>query len=382
MKSKINLKEVNFPILYKLNTQGKIEQWHIKVLRAGLGTYSIFQTYGEYRGKQIEKYFNVNEGKNIGKKNETTVELQAMLEAEAKFNKKLKSGYVRSLKDAKTGKTDKIIKGGILPMLAEKYSPKAKLNFPMMVQPKLDGERCVAIRKEMKVTLWTRSRKPITSCPHIIEQVEEILYSVKGDIILDGELYVHDLDEKAFENLMSAVRKKEPTPESSRVELHVYDIADNHYTFEERNEMLSKLPDWYSHIKFVETAGAINHKEIELAHKYYTSEGYEGLMVRDPESLYQFKRTKGLMKFKSFVDSEFDIVGVEAGKDKTVVFKCKTVNGFVFGVTMHGNKDDNQIYLTKHSLWKGKKLTISYVRLTGKNRTPFHINKVKIRNDL
>lgn len=372
---------MKLPPLYKKNTQGKIEIWKVYVV-----DNFIEVVYGENGSAKFQrKITKITKGKNLGRANATTVREQAEAEAQAKWEKKLKAGYVKSLKDAEAGKTDKIIKGGILPMLAEKYSPKAKLDFPVLVQPKLDGERCVAIRERGIVTLWTRSRKPITSCPHIIEQLNQVMLykGICGDkAILDGEIYVHDLDEKAFENLMSAVRKKEPSEESKRVEFHVYDIADNHFTFEERTEMLSHFPDYFSHVKFVETKSCVNHKEIQLAHKYYTSEGYEGLMVRDPSSLYQFKRTKGLLKFKSFVDSEFDIVGVEAGKDKTVVFKCKTPNGFVFGVTMHGNKDDNQKYLTKHSLWKGKKLTISYVRLTGKNRTPFHINKVKIRNDL
>lgn len=377
---------MKLPPLYKKNTQGKIELWKVYVV----DNY-IEVVYGENGSAKFQrKITKITKGKNVGRANATTVREQAEAEAQAKWEKKLKAGYVKTLKDAEAGKTDKIIKGGILPMLAEKYSPKMKLNFPMMIQPKIDDHRCDALKINNRVSLWTRSRKPITSCPHIIEQLEKVLSKYPDNIVLDGGLYVHDMDEKAFEKLMSAVRKKEPSEESKRVEFHIFDgfISESKdkmvssLPFIERYKFLNELPDYFSHVKFVETTSAMNHKEIELAHKHYTSDGYEGLMIRDPDSVYENKRTKALLKLKAFVDSEFDIVGVEAGKDKTVVFKCKTVNGFVFGVTMHGNKDYNQKYLTKHSLWKGKQLTISYVRLTGKNRTPFHINKVKIRNDL
>jgi ATP-dependent DNA ligase len=212
------------PTLYKLNTQGKIEQWKIEVRRHSdfdiKDEFQVLSTYGELKGKQQQKWYKVNIGKNVGRSNATEAIEQALKEAEAKWLKKKKQGYVEKLKDAQAGKLDSIIQGGIVPMLAHKYEDhKEKLEFPVMVQPKLDGQRCIAHYKNGKVTLWTRTRKPILSCPHIVEELEKKLKG-QDELYLDGELYEHSLKDD-FEKLMSAVRKQKPSEESAKIEYHI-----------------------------------------------------------------------------------------------------------------------------------------------------------------
>jgi len=386
-------KEYKSQTLYKKSSQGKIEQWSIEVLtfpnHTKRGQYSVSwfvkQIYGEVGGKRQKKVYFVHEGKNIGKENETTSYTQALKEAKAKFNQKLKQGYVKSLKDAQAGITDKIIEGGILPMLSGKYSKSMKLSFPVFVQPKLDGERCIAIKKNGKFTLWSRSRKQIHSCPHIIEQLNSM--NLVGKIFLDGELYKHGLDEVELEKLMGSVRKKTPSKESAQVEFHIYDCGwlntKLEYDLTHRIQTIQSLPDYFEHIHVVETVRRFSHHEINFEHDYYVKEGYEGVIVRNPYSLYQQnKRSNDSLKFKKFKESDFKIVGVVPGKDKTVIFKCETKTGFVFGATMKGDKDSNQKYLKKKSLWHGKLLNVKYQRLTGANKVPLFPVGIKIRNDL
>jgi hypothetical protein len=99
--------------------------------------------FGQVGGKIQESHEIVNEGKNIGKKNETTVLQQALLQAEADWKDKLKKGYVESIEDAQQGKLNAIIEGGIQPMLAHKFSEQGhKIKYPALCQPKLDG--CVS----------------------------------------------------------------------------------------------------------------------------------------------------------------------------------------------------------------------------------------------
>ena len=45
-------------------------------------------------------------------------------------------------------------------------------------------------------------------------------------------------------------------------------------------------------------------------------QGYEGVMIRDPESFYENKRSFGLLKLKSFQDEEFMVWDVIEGKGK------------------------------------------------------------------
>lgn len=372
-----------FPMLYKKNVIGTIEQWSIMVENQNQKISTITTIFGEVDGKLQTKTFKVTHGKNIGKKNETSVNEQAINEAKSKWEKKLKSGYVKSLCDAKDGKLDVIIQGGLSPMLAHKFEDhREKINYPIYVQPKLDGERCIAMKIDGSITLWTRSRKPITSCPHIIEQVEQILSPYGFDMFLDGELYIHGLDN--FEKIMSAVRKQRPSEESKQIEYHVYDceiLNDIASPFQLRKEFLENLPDYFSHVKIVESDLCHEQKILFETHEYFIRKGFEGVMIRNPDSVYENKRSKGLLKLKNFLDDEFEIEDVKSGKDKTVIFVCKIGKEY-FEATMSGNKDENQKYLKDSSLWEGKKLTVKYQTLTGKNKVPRFPVGLRIRNDL
>lgn len=388
MKKKIKIDEVNFPTLYKKNTQGKIEQWSIRVQSNSTNSgHTIFTTFGEYRGKMQTKLKLVNKGKNIGKKNETNSGEQAWLEAEAKHNGMLKKGYVKSLKDAKAGKTDSIIKGGIVPMAAHKWQNHShKITYPVMVQPKLDGERCVAIWcfKTGKVTLWTRSRKPILACPHIIKQLEVMLKGIQeGDLFLDGELYKHGLSVEELEKLKGSFRKKTHSPLSLTGEFHIYDCKTYpQETFKQRLEFLSGLTDWHSHVKIVDTYKATNVSMVQGFYGKFLQAGYEGAMVRDPEADYEYKRTKALLKYKPRDDAEFKVIDVLPGEDNTVVFRCVTDEGKPFKATKAGDKTENQKYLKNKKKYIGKMLTVQYQGFSGKNNVPLFPTAIRIRNEL
>ena len=203
--------KMKLPTLYKKSFTGKIQQWDIFVKDVGTAgpVIVIYTRYGQVGGKIQETQDLISEGKNLGKKNETTVLEQAEFDAKSKWEGKLKDGYAQSLEDAQSGKVDSIIEGGSEPMLAQSYDKHGhKIEFPCFVQPKLDGIRCLAIIQDGQVSLWSRSRKRITSCPHI--EIELLTIFNSGDIILDGELYNHDLKHD-FEKIISAVRKEDPS---------------------------------------------------------------------------------------------------------------------------------------------------------------------------
>ena len=113
--------EKSFPQLYELSTTGKIKVWSIKAVDNG-ATSDVVTSFGAKDGKLQVTSDTIKEGKNIGKANETSVFQQACAEAQSKWEKKKKSGYVETLKAAKAGEVDAIITGGIEPMLAHSYS--------------------------------------------------------------------------------------------------------------------------------------------------------------------------------------------------------------------------------------------------------------------
>lgn len=354
-----------FPTLYKKTSTGASQMWQIEVNDNKLITH-----WGQVNGKIQEGIEVIKEGKNIGRSNETTPEQQALVQAESDWKGKLKKGYVEKLEDAKAGKTDSIIEGGIFPMLAHKYSEQGhKIVFPAYAQPKLDGHRCIGSVKRGQPSLWSRTRKPITSMPHIIDDIAK---TTGGSTIdFDGELYNHQYHND-FEKLSHFIRLEEPEDGCDIVQYHIYDMADNRRTFKERLEILNTLKFGPS-VHIVETLLVNNEDELMEAFQYFLNEGYEGAIVRNANALYVNKRSYDLQKVKEFDDSEFKVIGVEEGKGTMAgraIFVCETADGTRFNAKMVGKMSDLEKYIKKPSLAIGKQLTVKYQGLTGKNKVP------------
>lgn len=355
-----------FPTLYKKTSTGAIQEWTIKV-RGHPDWYpdvAVYTWHGQVGGKIQETFDIIKEGKNIGKKNETTAEQQGIAEAKAKWGKQKKKGYVESIEAAQAGEVDSSITGGIEPMLAHKFKDHShKIKYPCYVQPKLDGIRCIAILENGKCTLWSRTRKPITGVPHIARILEEA-YPTQKRLVLDGELYNHEF-KKDFEKIVSFVRQEEPKSGHEIVQYHVYDVIIENYPFYERRKLLYGLGLY--ELVAVETNVVNNEDELTEAFDHFISLGYEGAMVRNADGLYVNKRSYDLQKIKEMEDSEFDIVGVEEGRGKLVghaIFVCKMKDGKEFKAKMKGETSKLKEYFENHNLWKNKQLTVQYQGLT------------------
>jgi DNA ligase 1 len=382
------------PILYKKTNTGAIQMWRISVTEASDSrkNYQIWTTYGQVSGKMQETVDTISEGKNIGKKNETSIKQQAEAEATAKWEKQKKKGYVESKEGAEAGELDDLIEGGVVPMLAESYmdviydlrpgheneppqyvhtKESKKIKFPCRVQPKLDGIRCIAIIQDGKCTLWSRTRKPINSVPHIIAELEAAF--ANRNIILDGELYNHEMKHD-FEKIVSLVRQKKPAKGHEIVQYHVYDLV-NDETFEERTTTLDIIFAAYNlnAVKPVDTEYADTEEEALQWFESFVKLGYEGAMLRNEESLYVNKRSMDLQKIKPFTDDEFNIIGVTEGRGKMAghaIFVCLAKNGKEFEAKLKGALENLKPYFENESTWKGKRLTVRYQGLTNKEKVP------------
>jgi len=375
---------VKFKTLYKKTSTGAIQQWTIGVIdQRGSNTAACIVTeYGQVDGKIQTTSDLISAGKNIGKKNETSARWQAELEAKSQWEKKKKKGYVESIKDAEGGKLDALITGGVEPMLAQSFSKHgAKIKIPCYTQPKLDGIRCIAIIKDGICTLWSRTRKPITSCPHIVQELEAAFET--KDIILDGELYNHEM-KKDFEKIVSMVRQEVPAKGHEIIQYHIYDVV-NDGVFAERMEEIDTIFgnfDFYA-LKKVPTEPVNVENDIMIYFEQFVKQGYEGAMLRNEHSKYVNKRSYDLQKVKEFDDAEFPIVRVEEGRGKLAghaIFVCRTEGGKEFLAKMRGDTSNLKRFFEDHSLWKGKQLTVQYQGITGKEQVPRFPVGVAIRD--
>lgn len=297
----------SLPTLYKRDSKGKIRVWQIEVGYSNDDYAGTRTVAGLESGKKVTSEWNLSEAKNVGKVNSTTAYTQAQAEAKAIWDKRIEKEYFVDISEIDS--YDKFE-----PMLAGDYTKQKVQHSSGYSQPKLDGIRCIANSKG----LWTRSGKPITSCPHIWEEVKDVL-EANPEVTLDGELYNHELKED-FNKIVSLVRKTKFTDadleDSKRlVQYHVYDIHNSNNAdviFSIRNVDLNDSGIFKEYLHFVRTDWCDTQDQLDELYASYMADGYEGQMVRLDEK-YECKRSKSLLKRKQFITEEYDVVAVEEG---------------------------------------------------------------------
>lgn len=370
--------------IFKIDAKGKVRIWMINVEDKGT-TADIVTTAGLESGEKIVTRVTVYNGKNIGKLNSTTVYEQAVKEALAKLENKLRGEYRLQLDDAGKGE----LRGGRAPMLAQKFDSSLfqsnsknlkKLNLEnklIHVQPKLDGNRCLI--KISQTTLELRSRKGdlMQSIPHIEEQIK-VAYKNAGlteEIILDGELYT---DEFSFNTLNGLLKKQSKSDEQkamlNKVCYHLYDVMMD-IGYKLRYEFIQSFAS--NNVKIVpsyevEATDEIIQEKLEV----FLSDGYEGLMIRTLETPYENKRSWSLMKNKNFQDSEYQLVDIEEdvrgcaigafvmrlntpSKDRD----NKSITHFRVGVSGLSHEESKDILANKND-YIGKMATVEYFGLS------------------
>ena len=371
---------MKLPILYKKTSTGADQMWEISTSGS-----TIITRFGQVNGKIQEGRDEVKEGKNVGRSNETTPVQQAEAEAQSQWEKKLKKGYVESLGDARQGKVSSIIEGGYFPMLAHKYDERGDdITFPAYLQPKLDGHRCTSTVGDGDATLWSRTRKPIFSMPHICESLVDMDESFKKiregsevGFLLDGELYNHDYHNK-FEELTHFIRSSKPEPGYEVVQYHVYDV-NMPGPFSARLIWLQQLfahNTWTSFLRLVKTIQVNNEEEMMAAFEEFNAQGYEGAIVRNAKGLYVEKRSADLQKLKTFQDAEFKIVGIVEGRGKLAghaLFTCALPDGSTFDVKMKGALENLKTYFDNPKSVIGRELTVKFQGYTAKGKPRFPV---------
>ena len=357
--------------IYKKTKTGATQEWTIEVSDNKYRTHS-----GQCGGQITTNAWTVVYGKNTGKANATTDDEQAMAEAIAKRTKKLESGYFEDITNIDT-------KQYFEPMLAAKWEDyKDKLIYPIYSQAKLDGIRCILTKDGM----FSRNGKPIISAPHIFDSVKP-LFETNPDLIFDGELYA-DKFANDFNKIVSLVKKTKPTADDLKeskelIEYHIYDLPSSDKNFIQRAYDLAILfetrSELHPHCRIVETYKVPSEEVVTELYEKYVEEGYEGQMLR-LDGKYENKRSKNLLKHKSFVDEEYTILDIcegEGNRTGTAGYMVfQTADGKPFKSNVKGTWDETAEMLRNKTQLIGKQATIKYFNLTpdGIPRFPFVIN--------
>ncbi len=147
-------------------------------------------------------------------------------------------------------------------------------DFPLLVQPKLNGVRTYWLpgQKELR----TREGMPVSSCPHVIDDL------VKIGLPCDGELYCHGMP---LDDISSAVRKLRPSDDSMLLKLNVFDMQIAGMVEHERQKIVAGMPTCV-HVRVVETLYVSSKAEARARYDDILAHGLEGMIARDPGGIY------------------------------------------------------------------------------------------------
>lgn len=238
------------------------------------------------------------------------------------------------LKDLRCGVGDTTVNKvwkGLIPkvpqMLASSMKEKtlAKINYPAMAQLKSDGSRCIAYCTEDKVTLMSRNGKQILG----LIDLEENLKSFAG-FVIDGEI-VFDItkaDRATGNGIVTKAVKGTITEEEQagvifqvwdKIPLEEYTVKGKYkvdeYTRYTSLKQLVGLQNFHN-IQIIESTIVNSLDEAKEAFQKYVAEGYEGIILKNMDGIWEDKRSPNLVKFKEEYFADLEVVGTFEGTGK------------------------------------------------------------------
>ena len=333
-------------LLQASTSTGKRKFWQGHVSTDGRD-YFTYTTYCQTIGKEIADVKSANDlqafegssiskitqsayvtiqGKNIGRSNETTPEQQAIQEINSTFKTNKDKGYYE------IGETND--KSFVLPMLAYPLGDKIHtIEFPLTVQPKFDGIRCLTDGENM----WSRRGKQFDN--KIVAHLNSVACN---DFIVDGELILPE--GYPLQDTVSAAKKFRDNL-SPKLLYRIYDIVAPDLCYTERYEICKKIVEDTNNPQVILAPSHVveTQEEIYPLHEKFVGEGWEGTMIRLHGHGYKInQRTNQLLKLKDFLEEEFKVVDVIDGKGKFVgagIFLCETPEGKIFETSPIGTME-------------------------------------------
>jgi ATP-dependent DNA ligase len=348
--------------LYLKDEKGRVRFWKIFRSKREEDCFYIHHSYGLLNGKVTNPIPHKICGINAEKR--------AITKINAEIKKKKLLGFQEELKKSVT-------RGSVFgPMGAHKLDDfEHKLVYPVMVQRKLDGFRCIAHFDENgKVTLYSKSMKPFVHLQHIKKELEEKFHLQNS--YLDGELYSHGLKLNEISSLVMKKRElsSEEVEDSKKIVYMVFDYIVENIPFDQRYKSLKSLFKKSKYIQLVECVIAKNKSEVYKLNDQFLLEGYEGVIVRNKSGLYVFKKKSyDVLRTKEFKHGIFTIINGKEGSGTysgTLIWelKCnksnshKSFNAIQMGLLSERKKIFNNFQKNPND-FIGKKVKVKYLMI-------------------
>lgn len=399
--------------LYRRNNNGMPTVWWASF---NSDTNSIAVFYGLVRG-------------NIRKEVYTVTQKDGNKELESRYNEKIKQGYqylneICDMQDRPPVEDEnsldlfnflntylpKDLSNGnsnlLLPMLAKTYNGNVWKKVSCMYgQYKINGLRCIITAYTQNdmfkpIRLRFQSREGIIW--NTLENLSDYLLSIipaniirdmiDGYVALDGEIYLPGYTINQINHFV----KDANCVENKLLQFWCYDIMmEGNQAHRNMYRYHIKKPTSFNSIK-----EHYNNKErlIILHNKYITNDneaidarnhfinlGFEGLILRNAKTNYQYGRRRAnyMEKFKDAAEGDFIILDIYKEKKRDLpILLCKNdINNEKFETRLSVSHIVQQEVLFDSQSYIGRTVHIEYGERSGVARVPFHIKTVVINGD-
>ena len=194
-----------------------------------------------------------------------------------------------------------------------------------LLEPKLDGVRCLTVidYENRTVIQFSRNGKELTNFGHITSAILDNIDLLARSYVLDGEIV-----SSSFQDLMKQVHRKDDVQaEDARlmlfdmIPLSEFRAGASVLGQRRRSNFLRGLKRIFDHIgnidiipqKEVDLDGLVGQLEYRQYNKDAVDSGYEGIMIKDPDAVYECKRSVSWLKQKPFIEVSLTVVETEEG---------------------------------------------------------------------
>ena len=302
----------------------------------------------------------------------------AKTKVDAKITTKLRNGWSISKDDQ-----EKCLK----PMLLHDFTKyEHKIQYPCIVQPKLDGIRCLWNPETQR--LMTRGGKEVHN-EHIREIIGYLQSTINRSDFLDGELHCPGVPLQEVIHMISK--------EDTRLIFSIFDIPVENIPFKSRLKTLyecyGRIVSKLASISIVPSEVSMSPETTQDIYNTWIAGGSEGVVVKNIEGLYKFDyRSCDILKYKPVFDKEFRINAVDydisPSGQRMICFLCRTDENKEFKVTPSWSHDERARLYTKwlsddddRVVYHGKMLTVEY-RGISNDGIPLHAVGKAIREDI
>jgi len=330
---------MTLPLLYKKAKTGKITQCLIYTEGA-----TVITETGYIDGVQTKHTYDALP-KNPGRSNATTAEQQAIVEAQAKHVKNLKSKYVTDPSGETTQRLPR--KVGTYQDLFVSDKTMEKLNTTFYVENKYNGVN--GTYRGTSLELTSRGGEQFPLIEHQTYSIIDVMEHF-GLPSINVEQYIHGMH---LQDIQSAVTKT--NSDSSKLVAVIFAFPDTPGDYESHIELKHQVKDYcvlqgYHHIDVslpvkVEALpdGYRDFARVDKLHANAILLGYEGIIVANGSDVYEYnERSSNIWKYKIAMDAEFLIVGYELDKKGNPKLICSS-NGGNFTVRPTGDQASRDV---------------------------------------